>query len=204
MASKHSQGVLVDAERLRIRRFRREDFSPFAEFMTDDQSTHFLEFGGAEQRTEKGANALLQATIDAYDSAQPLLAFAVEELTSGDFVGFCGLHPQDQETVEIMYAVVPSARRKGYATEIATTLGHYAMDKLGYSRITAPIDLENKYSRLAAISAGFKDHGPAERENPPRIVREFILEKEQRTRRATKSPAPEVPPISPLDVGKIK
>lgn len=177
MSSRLLQQLPIDTHRLRIRRFRQEDGATFAEFMTDATSTAFLEFGGEEQRTEAGAKALIQTTIDAYDSEQPLLAFAVEALPGGAFVGFCGLHPHDSTTVEIMYAVMPSARKRGYATEIAKTLGHAALDVLDYSRVVAPIDLNNEFSCRAALKAGFVDQGPIKGEEPARLKHNYVLEK---------------------------
>ena len=167
----------IDTERLRIRRFAQGDVEPFISFMTDRESTKFLTFSD-EQKSNEGAKALLDATIGSYDSEHPMLAFAVEELTTSAVVGFCGLTPHDQETVEIMYAVMPSARRKGYAIEIATTLARYALDELGYVRVVAPIAPTNEFSKVVVTKAGFKDCGLTTSANAAATVHQFILEQE--------------------------
>ena len=167
----------IDTARLRIRRFAQSDVGPFIQFMTDRESTQFLTFTD-EQKSNEGAKALLEATIRSYHSEHPMLAFAVEELKTSAFVGFCGLTPHDQETVEIMYAVMPSARRKGYATEIASTLARDALDGLGYVRVIAPIAPTNKFSKVVVTKAGFRDCGLTTSANTAATVHQFVLEQD--------------------------
>lgn len=167
----------IDTARLRIRRFTRGDIEPFISFMTDCESTAFLPFA-QEQKNREGAKQLVESTIESYDSAHPMLAFAVEEQMNGQFVGFCGLNPHDEETIEIMYAVMPSARQQGYATEIATALARYSLDELGYRRAIALIVPANKYSKIVATRVGFKDGGLVRNVNFAEKVHQFILEQE--------------------------
>ena len=107
-----------------------------------------------------------------------MLAFAAEELTTGTFAGFCGLTPHDQETVEITYAVMPNARRQGYATEIAAALSQYALNKLSYLRVIAPIAPANEGSKIVAAKVGFKDRGLVTNADSAEIVHQFVLERE--------------------------
>lgn len=167
----------IDTARLRIRRFTRPDIEPFISFMTDCESTAFLPFA-QEQKNREGAKQLVESTIESYGSAHPMLAFAVEEQTNGQFVGFCGLNPHDEETIEIMYAVMPSARQQGYATEIAAALARYSLDELGYRRAIALIVPANKYSKIVATRVGFKDGGLVRNVNFAEKVHQFILEQE--------------------------
>ena len=146
------------SERLRIRQFEWQDVDVFVDFMTDHESTKYLTFDD-EQKSRKGAKELIKATINAYDSDSPMMAFAVEDRISSEFVGFCGLTPRTDDAVEIMYAVIASARGKGYAVEIATTLTQYAVNQLGYKYVTAPISREHEASKAVALKAGFKDRG---------------------------------------------
>ena len=167
----------IDTARLRIRRFTREDIELFISFMTDCESTAFLPFA-QEQKSREGAKQLVESTIESYSSAHPMLAFAVEEQMTRQFVGFCGLNPHDEETIEIMYAVMPSARRQGYATEIATALARYSLDELGYRRVIALIVPANQYSKIVAARVGFKDGGLVRNTNFAEKVHQFILEQE--------------------------
>ncbi|EKV00427.1 acetyltransferase, ribosomal protein N-acetylase [Leptolyngbya sp. PCC 7375] len=167
----------INTARLKIREFIFADADAFISFMTDPESTKFLTFTN-EQTTREGAKSLIEFTIDSYGSEQPMLAFAVEEKDSKRFVGFCGLNPHDDETVEVMYAVMPEARGRGYGAEIAIAISHHALNDLGYHRVVAPIAPENKYSQVVATKAGFKDCGIVKQTNFPELVRQFVLQRE--------------------------
>lgn len=164
----------ISSERIRIRRFEQGDMEAFASFMTDSESTQFLTFG-EEQKSREGAMALLNATIDAYDSNKPMMAFAVEDSVTNEFVGFCGLTPRDEGAVEIMYAVMPGARGKGYAVEMAATLTQHAINQLGYERVIAPISPEHTVSKAVATKAGFVDRGVSQNLSSMEMVHLFVF-----------------------------
>lgn len=165
----------IISERLRIRRFERGDAEDFSSFMTDPSSTKFLTFG-EEQKSREGATELLETTIESYDSEDPLMAFAVENQETTEFVGFCGLTPHEEGTVEIMYAVMPNERGKGYGAEIAATLAQHAVSQLGYRRIIAPISPEHEISKAVAVKAGFRDHGIGQKSGSVEMVHLFVFE----------------------------
>ena len=163
-------------KRLRIRRFEIDDADAFAAFMTDSESTRFMAFAD-EQKSPEGARALIEATIRSYDTDRAMFAFAVERSSTGTFVGFCGLTPQDETTMEIMYAVMPEARGQGYATEIAKALAGYALDELGYARVLAPIVPGHTVSRAVAAKAGFEDRGLVDSAEAGGKVHQFVMER---------------------------
>lgn len=164
----------INSERLTIRHFERGDIDAFVSFMTDPASTQFLTFG-EDQKSREGATKLLEATIDSYDSSKPMMAFAVEECATNQFVGFCGLTPREEGVVEIMYAVMPSARGKGFAVEIATTLAQHAVKRLGYERVIAPISPQHKVSKVVAAKAGFEDRGISQSSASAEMVHLFVF-----------------------------
>lgn len=165
----------ISSERLRIRRFMRSDIEAFVSFMTDRESTKFLSFG-EEQKTCEGATKLLETTIDSYDSEDPMMAFAVEDSATSEFVGFCGLTLHEEDTVEIMYAVMPRERGKGYATAIAATLTQHAISRLGYQRVLAPISPEHEISKAVAVKAGFVDRGLTQSSGSMQTMHQFVFE----------------------------
>ena len=162
---------------MRIRQFIPADREPFIQFMTDRESTRFLTFG-EDQKTREGAIELFEVTISSYGSEQPMLAFAIETLATGTFVGFCGLHPHDQVTVEIMYAIMPQVRRQGYATEVAAAITRWALADMGYRRAIAPIDPAHQVSQAVVIKAGFTDCGLVENPESPDKKRLFVFDQE--------------------------
>lgn len=165
----------MESARLRIRKFDEKDRAPFVKFMTDHESTKYLNFN-TEQKCESGAIKLLETTIASYTTKNPMFAFAVENIATEEFVGFCGLSAQNKQDVEIMYAVMPDHRQKGYAKEIILSLADYALQKLKFSRVLAPISPENRYSRRAAEKSGFKDRGLIRHENYTEKVHDYVLE----------------------------
>jgi len=168
----------IRSERLKIRQFERTDVEDFVSFMTDPDSTRFLTFG-VVQKSREGATALLEATIESYDSQTPLMAFAVEDQTTHEFMGFCGLTPWEEGTVEIMYAVMPNARGQGYATEISATLAKHAIHQLGYRRVIAPIAPEHEISKAVAMKAGFCDRGLCQNPGSSKMVHLFVFDREE-------------------------
>ena len=166
----------ITSERLRIRRFERGDAEDFVSFMTDPESTKFLTFA-EEQKSREGAIELLEATIESYNSESPMMAFAVESQESAQYIGFCGLTPREKGTVEILYAVMPNERSKGYATEIAVTLVAHAISRLGYRRVIAPIFEEHKASKGVITKAGFEDRGVIQSLGSTEMVHMFVFEK---------------------------
>jgi [ribosomal protein S5]-alanine N-acetyltransferase len=167
----------ICTERLRIRKFRSGDLEPFVKFMIDPESTGFLAFTH-EQKNREGAKLLLESTIESYASDQPMLAFAVEEQCSQKFVGFCGLNPQDKETIEIMYAVIPAARHQGYATEMLMGITDHAFDELGYDRVIAFILPKHAASKRVVLRAKFIDCGLVRNDNFREAVHQFVLKKD--------------------------
>ena len=167
----------IHSNHLRIRPFEPDDVEDFVDFMMDPESTRFLTFDSA-QKSREGATELVLATIDSYASDTPFLAFAVEERSSRDFVGFCGLTPREEDEVEIMYAIMPAVRGRGYAVETASALAKYAIDQLDYRRVIAPISPEHEVSKTVAVRAGFKDCGI--RTNPGASEKVHLFVYEQR------------------------
>jgi len=176
VSSEQNMVLPISSARLRIRRFDREDVGAFASFMADAHSTEFLSFG-EDQKSRKEAAELLDATINSYDSQEPMMAYAVEVSATREFVGFCGLTPRGEGSVEIMYAVMPRARGNGYATEVAATLAQYAVSSLGYRRVVAPISPEHRISMAVATKAGFKDWGVGRNAGSTEMVRLFVYER---------------------------
>lgn len=64
-----------------------------------------------------------------------------------EMIGFAGLYsffsePQPQ----LLYALLPSFTKKGYATEASRCIIRYAFEKLGYTCLTASCDIPNTAS----------------------------------------------------------
>ena len=83
--------------------------------------------------------------------------WVIELRETGEFVGDCGLTPQEVEGVidiEIGYHVRHSLQQRGYATEAAAASRDFARDKLGLSRLIAIIHPDNVASQRVAEHIG--------------------------------------------------
>ncbi len=76
---------------------------------------------------------------------------------SSEFVGDCGLTPQDVDGVteiEIGYHIRPVLQGRGYATEAAAACRDYARDVVKVDRLIAIIDPRNRASQRVAEKLG--------------------------------------------------
>jgi RimJ/RimL family protein N-acetyltransferase len=89
-----------------------------------------------------------------------------DELVVGE-IGFVG--PPKDGSVMIGYAIVPAARRQGYATEAIEAVSTWALAQPGVTEVRAQTLPDNEPSIRALLRAGFVETEPAER------VRRFAL-----------------------------
>ena len=75
-------------------------------------------------------------------------------------IGFVG--PPREGAVTIGYAIVPSARRRGYATEAIVALSEWALAQPDVSEVRAQTLPDNEPSVRALLRAGFAEEGSSE------------------------------------------
>lgn len=74
----------------------------------------------------------------------------------GSVVGSIGLFwPPDNGIVELGYGIVPSRRKRGYATEATQALAEHAFTAPGVHTVSASVDLSNPASVRVLEKAGF-------------------------------------------------
>jgi RimJ/RimL family protein N-acetyltransferase len=93
---------------------------------------------------------------------------------TGEFVGDCGLTPQEVEGVtdiEVGYHVRAALQGHGYATEAATACYEHARDVLGVRRLIAIIHPDNVPSQRVAekIGLGFERDATSRDGDPVRV-----------------------------------
>lgn len=147
--------------------------------MTTPEATRFLAFPD-ETKTEDGAKQLLEVTLEAYDSEEPLFALAVEEKASHTFVGCCGVNPLDEQSVEVFYAVVPEHWGRGIATEMTQALTSYLLEEASVTKIKAFIVPGHAASKRVVEKLGFRDTGLVENPNFEEKVHQYVLAQEDR------------------------
>ncbi|MFI5199453.1 MAG: GNAT family N-acetyltransferase [Candidatus Limnocylindrales bacterium] len=83
----------------------------------------------------------------------------VEERGSGQFIGDCGLTPQQVDgttEIEVGYHVRAALQRRGFATEAAAAARAYARDVLGLDRLVALIHPDNVALQRVAEKIGLR------------------------------------------------
>lgn len=99
--------------------------------------------------------------------------WVVELRDTSEFVGDCGLTPQEvdgTQEIEVGYHVRRSLQGRGYATEAAASARDYARDVLGLDRLVAIIDPSNVPSQRVAEKIGLALEKEVERRGTPRRI----------------------------------
>ena len=90
-----------------------------------------------------------------------VLGFTMVDQTSGDAVGTCGFKgpPDTNGTVEIAYGVSPAHQNRGYATEAAVALVHFAFADTRVRVVCAHTLAETNASARVLVKSGFSPVG---------------------------------------------
>jgi ribosomal-protein-alanine N-acetyltransferase len=145
--------IRIETARLLLRNLMPEDIPDLVQMWTDAEVTRFL--GGPREAGWLEANFAEEAR-----AADPPLhdQWPVIEKASGQLVGYCGLIEKEIEEraeIELVYAFLPSAWGKGYASEMAQALREHGVQRLHLRRLVALIEPENEASVHVAEAAGF-------------------------------------------------
>ena len=81
----------------------------------------------------------------------------METNTEQEVIGFVGLwYFFEEEQPQLVYALLPTATKKGYATEAATKIIEYGFDELGFEYVFASCDRPNIESQKVAARLGMR------------------------------------------------
>lgn len=81
----------------------------------------------------------------------------VETKSEKEIIGFVGLwYFFDEKQPQLVYALLPKATKKGYASEAATKILEYCFNELGYQYLLASCDQPNIESQKVAERIGMR------------------------------------------------
>jgi len=154
MSSVERSLVILETERLILRRQQVSDIMPLVDLWADPEVTRYL--GGPRDR-DWLQSVFEETAQDPYAERYDL--WPVIEKETGQVVGHCG--PLEKEVegrveIELNYILVLSAQGKGFATEIGQALKHYAFERMGIERLIALIEPENGASERVALKIGMR------------------------------------------------
>ena len=126
--------VVFETERLTLRRFTDADFDQLTELDADPEVTRFITGGIPEFDAE-----MLNAWLSQYERWPAYGTFAAIEKSTGRFLGWFHLRPEDghDDEPELGYRLNRDAWGKGYATEGSRALIDKAFTDLGATRVWA-------------------------------------------------------------------
>ncbi|HET8786114.1 MAG TPA: GNAT family N-acetyltransferase [Candidatus Limnocylindrales bacterium] len=161
-----SDDVLLQTERLSLRRLTPADVDALVELDSDPEVTFFVTGGPPEF-----AAPMLDAWLHEYARWRGYGTFAAIERASGEFVGWFHLRPEagHDDQPELGYRLRRSAWGRGLATEGSRALIDFAFRDLGASRVWAEAMSVNAASRRVMEKAGMRQVRTFHAEWPYRI-----------------------------------
>ena len=135
----------LETARLVIRTFEARDAGPWLAMVTDSEVTRFLPPAPRSDRTMELARRVI-GERQALERELGHAMWAVEEKTTGMFVGQCGLRPVDEGAgpeIDLAYHYTRASWNKGYGTEAAIAVLAHGLGPVGLDAIMAVVVPEN-------------------------------------------------------------
>ncbi len=145
---------VLETQRLRLRGLVAGDLDGFCRIYSDPDHARFI--GGVKSR-----EACLEKLL-ALAGHWQLFGwgrFAVEEKTSGEFLGHCGpTYVGNLDQPEVNYSFTPQAAGRGFATEAVERILAHVYHDLGWVEAVSMIDRDNiRSQRLATRLGAYRD-----------------------------------------------
>ncbi|WP_223668857.1 GNAT family N-acetyltransferase [Kangiella shandongensis] len=148
---------VIETERLILRSFRESDLEPYYEMMADPDITRYLMSSEPLSHHDAWRSA---ATMAGHWMLHGFGQWAIEEKSSGKFIGRCGIiEPEGWPSKEVGWVLHKSAWGQGYATESAQAALNYAFSVMKLDTIISLIQSGNEPSVSVAerIGESFKE-----------------------------------------------
>lgn len=156
---------VLESERLTLRGWRKEDFSAFAAFLSDEARTRYT--GGPRSEADAWtafAAAAGEWMLNGYG------LFALERKDDGAVVGYAGLwHPPYVEEPELAWALYAGFEGHGFATEAARRVQRWAAGDLGLPPLMSFVHPENLPSQAVIKRLGATPLPPTTLRGEPRL-----------------------------------
>src|SRR5438128_10150312 len=149
----------LETARLRLRHFRAADLDPYAALCADPEVMRYVGARGVLSREDAWRQ---RAMLAGHWHLRGFGMWAVEERTTGAFVGRVGLYyPEGWPDRELAWALARPFWGRGYATEAARAALGEAFGRLGWARVISLIDHANTRSVRLAERLGERLEGEA-------------------------------------------
>ncbi|NND08972.1 MAG: GNAT family N-acetyltransferase [Saprospiraceae bacterium] len=133
--------LVLTTQRLKLQPFRKQDFTILHQMFTDPFVRKYL-WDDDEIAQEESKSILDQNELDLKQDGWALWKILAKP--EWEPVGFAGLWPFFEEPQpQLLYGLLPLFCGKGYATDAAKAVVHYAFRHLKFSYIDAAVDEPN-------------------------------------------------------------
>jgi len=157
----------LETERLRFRMLRESDFPTYEKWCASIDVMRYL--GG--KTLDRIAAWRHMAFFIGHWTLRGYGYYAVEEKSTGDFIGRVGFtNQQGWPGFELGWTIWPEYQGRGYATEAARMLLPYAFDVLDQPHVISLIHPDNTPSRKVAEKLGEKIEGETEVMGMPVLI----------------------------------
>lgn len=147
---------VIHTERLKLRPFQSEDAQALNSIANQ---TYILKWMPDWESTVKDTENLIRWFVSQYPLASKSAArvmFAVE--LDGSVIGMVGIGNKEEvdNEIEIAYFISESYAGKGYITEAAKAVSHWALESLKMDYLIAIVETDNYPSQRVVEKAGFQ------------------------------------------------
>lgn len=149
--------IVLETERLRLRRFVPDDLERLVELDSDPDVMRYISYGAPTPR-ERYAQEILPRWFALY-AETPLLGYwAAETRVDGAFVGWFHLRPDRIDTgeQELGYRLRRAAWGQGFGTEGSRAVLGYGFERVGVETISARTLVGNLASRRVMQKCGLQ------------------------------------------------
>jgi RimJ/RimL family protein N-acetyltransferase len=138
----HVTSERIETSRLTLRENEPRDFDAIVALVTDPEVMRFV--GDGVMTEERGRQ--ICAKIPELYARGAWGIWTIEERATGEFLGTAEIKPRENEDWEIVYVLRRDAWGRGYATEVASALVRFGLERLGLPRVVATVIPENSAS----------------------------------------------------------
>jgi len=149
--------ILLETERLRLRRFGPDDLERLVELDSDPEVMRFITYGATTPRSVY-EQVILPRWFAIYSSMPELGYWAAENRQDGGFLGWFHLRPDrfDEGELELGYRLARAAWGRGLATEGALAVIEHGYTRAGATKVTARTLAANERSRRVMRNCGLE------------------------------------------------
>lgn len=148
--------VLIETDRLQMRKFTLDDADAVLEFSTCPDVTRFTGDAGTVRSKQEAENLIRNVWLAEYEK-YGYARYALVHKGDQKVIGFCGVKYEPELGLpDIGYRILPAYWGKGLATEAVRATLKYAREVLGLERIIVEVVDQNLASNKLLLKLGFR------------------------------------------------